>query len=328
MVELVAVGTHHAEFLLDGAIVVAGGLEPGSTTELHGLTVTTLPSIGEVRSRIATANDVHFGEVECGKIDGHTPGQFASLPGEDPYPLVMNRSVIADIARAGVDAVVVKGDLTAFGTDEEYAAFTEHWVGAFGASLTYVRGNHDSYPGGTYADWPVQVRDVEGLRVVLLDTSRHAIAGGRLDAAQLAELDVACAATTNTVLVMGHHPIDLVEVPADGHACLDRSDSLALCEVMAAHANVVAYTAGHTHRNRRIDVDGIAMVEVAAVKDFPGAWAEYVVGTEGIAQIVHRASAPQALRWAERTRGMFDGLYGPYALGSLADRCSVLPLRR
>jgi hypothetical protein len=32
--------------------------------------------------------------------------------------------------------------------------------------------------------------------------------------------------------------------------------------------------------------------------------------------------------WAERTRGMFDGYYGTYAMGEITDRCFVAPLSR
>ena len=328
MDEVMAVSTNGAQIFAGGVVRDINGLDPATTVAVHGLTVTTLPDIGAVRSRVATANDVHFGEVECGKIEGVTGGQFSVGPGEDPYPVVMNRSVIAEITGTNPDAVIVKGDLTSFGTLVEYAEFCAYWVEACGDRLTYVRGNHDSYPGEVYADWPVQVRDVPGLRIVLLDTSRFAEPGGRVSDDQLAALDGHCSETSDTVIVMGHHPIDLPSVPSDGHKCLARDDSEALLAVLTKHRNVVAYTAGHTHRCRRIDVDGIAMIEVAAVKDFPGAWAEYLVGTEGIAQVVRRASAPDAVAWAEKTRAMFDGFYGPYAMGRLEDRCFTLPLRR
>ena len=35
----------------------------------------------------------------------------------------------------------------------------------------------------------------------------------------------------------------------------------------------------------------------------------------------HRIRRADALEWTERTRGMFGGLYGPYAFGTLGDRC-------
>ena len=70
----------------------------------------------------------------------------------------------------------------------------------------------------------------------------------------------------------------------------------------------------------------VPWVEVACVKDFPGAWAEYRVHEAGILQILHRISQPEALVWSERTRHMYEGLYEDYAFGSLADRCFEIGL--
>jgi hypothetical protein len=66
-------------------------------------------------------------------------------------------------------------------------------------------------------------------------------------------------------------------------------------------------------------------VEVACVKDYPGAWAEYRVHEGAILQIVHRTSSPDALAWTEQTRHMYAGMYHDYAFGSLADRCFAIP---
>ena len=72
----------------------------------------------------------------------------------------------------------MKGDHTSLGTLEEYSAFQEFYVPAFGDKLTYVRGNHDSFPGLAFANGEIQVVDVPGLRVILLDTSPEFASGG------------------------------------------------------------------------------------------------------------------------------------------------------
>jgi hypothetical protein len=64
--------------------------------------------------------------------------------------------------------------------------------------------------------------------------------------------------------------------------------------------------------------------EVACVKDYPGAWAEYRVFEGGILQVFHRIAAPDALVWTERTRAMYGGAYHDYAFGALDDRCLLL----
>ena len=65
----------------------------------------------------------------------------------------------------------------------------------------------------------------------------------------------------------------------------------------------------------------IPIVEIACVKDYPGAWAEYRVHEGGYVQLTRRIDAPDAMAWTEKTRAMFAGLYRDYALGQLNDRC-------
>ena len=99
-------------------------------------------------------------------------------------------------------------------------------------------------------------------------------------------------------------------------------------EVVARRPAIRGYFAGHTHRNRvrRFAAAGdVPWVEVASVKDYPGAWAEYRVHEGGVLQLHHRISTPEALAWTEQTRHMYAGFYGAYAFGSLADRCFAIP---
>ncbi len=329
MRELVAVGPTSAELFIDGEVRQFTNLSPSTDHTIDTISFRTLAPIGAVRSVVVTMNDVHFGEVECGKISGVRPAEFFVGPGERPYPEVMNESVIADAAALSPSAVVVKGDLTSFGTIEEFETFRQFYEPAFPGRLTYVRGNHDSYPGLDFAAFEVQVVDVVGLRIILLDTSRAHEPSGFISSEQADAARELALAVDETVIVMGHHPLFVPGSDDVRHFDGVRSeDSRRLLEALAPCPNVVAYTAGHTHRSRCRDIDGVAIVEVACVKDFPGAYAEYQVGTTGIAQIVHRATSPAAVAWAEKTRHMFDGYYGTYALGELTDRCFTLPLRR
>jgi 3',5'-cyclic AMP phosphodiesterase CpdA len=245
----------------------------------------------------------------------------------------MNRGAVAEIAALAPDAVVVKGDLTANGTVEEYEQFLACYTPALGPCLHHVRGNHDSYHGGTYAATPTQLVEVPGARLAILDTSIPLSATGQVTAAQLSWLgDVAADAARDGVplLVFGHHhPWDPSSPKREpGYFGINPDDSERLVEVAAAHASIVGYFAGHTHRNRvrHFRATGaVPWVEVACVKDFPGAWAEYRVFEGGVLQVVHRIAAPDALEWTELTRGMFGGLYPDYAFGTMPDRCFALP---
>src|SRR5262249_46043619 len=132
------------------------GLDPATTYEpsVHGVDATpplpptvTTPQCpgGRLLSTVATVNDVHFGETECGKLG--TPEElgpiFHAEPGDRPYPLVMNHSAIDEIEALAPDAVVVKGDLTDLGTEPEYEQFVEAYS-RLGARMHHVRGNHDA----------------------------------------------------------------------------------------------------------------------------------------------------------------------------------------
>jgi len=126
--------------------------------------------------------------------------------------------------------------------------------------------------------------------------------------------------------VFGHHHVwsPASRQRPEKYFGINPDDSEKLIEVFARRPKLVGYFAGHTHRNRvrRVAATGdVPFVEVACVKDFPGAWAEYRVFEGGILQIVHRISRPDAVVWSEKTRAMFGGLYPQYSFGQMADRC-------
>src|SRR3546814_8837798 len=148
------------------------GLRPATTHDIEGFALRTLPLFGGRLATVATVNAVHFGEEVCGIMDGLPDGPvFRSLPGEEPYPELMNRDAIQEIRAIEPDAVVVKGDLTSDGTQEQYDAFLAAYGSAFGDRLTHVRGNHDAYRHQSMAPEGPQRVDVDGLTVALLDTT-------------------------------------------------------------------------------------------------------------------------------------------------------------
>lgn len=331
--ELSTVASRHAVVHRGTEVRYLTELEPATDHEIDGFAFRTLPEPGELLARIATVNDIHFGEVVCGVMAGDTSGGvFRSEPGEPPYPETMNRAAVAEIEQLDPDAVIVKGDLTNTGSDEEVDAFLAAYA-PVADRMTWVRGNHESHPGQERGGVPVQTVTVPGALVVLLDTSRPGVENGGFSAEQADELDALAAEADRPVLVMGHHHPwnpSSAERP-ERYFGITPDDSERLVDVVARRPRIVAYTAGHTHRNRvrRFAATGaVPWVEVSAVKDYPGAWAEYRVHEGGIVQVFHRISSPAALAWTERTRHMFGGLYGEYAFGALADRCFAIPTDR
>lgn len=324
------------EAVVHNALVVDRwrGLEPDTEYRFGSVAFRTLPRPGGERlATVATANDVHFGEQVCGVIEGADIGPvFRTDPGDDPYPEVMNRAAVGEMLGARPDAVVVKGDLTAGGRQEEFDAFLATY-GRLGDRLHWVKGNHDVATGAAPVDdGAPYVVDVPGARLAVLDTSIPGRATGRVTAEQLEWLDTAAAESDRPVLVFGHHqpwaPGSAKREP--GYFGINPDDSEALVAVVARRRSVVGYFAGHTHRSRvrRFAATGdVPWVEVACVKDYPGAWAEYRVFEGGILQVLRRISTPEALRWSERTKLMYAGLYQEYAFGRLEDRCFAIGWR-
>ncbi|MGH9273053.1 MAG: metallophosphoesterase family protein, partial [Acidimicrobiales bacterium] len=250
-----------------------------------------------------------------------------------PYPELMNRAAVAEIAAIDPDAVVVKGDLTCDGLDEEYAAFLAAYQPAFGDRLHHVRGNHDAYRHQTYAPSGPQRIDVDGLTIALLDTTISGRTPGQVSSEQLEWLDDLAAEADRPVLVLGHHHVWSPEshTRPDDYFGINPDDSERFVEVVARHPAILGYAAGHTHRNRVRHITATGdrpWIEVACVKDYPGTWAEYRVFDGGVLQIHRRISTPEALAWTEQTRHMFADLYASYAFGDLDERCFAMPAAR
>ncbi|MDQ1445137.1 MAG: 3,5-cyclic-AMP phosphodiesterase [Acidimicrobiaceae bacterium] len=329
--ELTTVAEDEAVFHRGEAAIVHDGLEPDTEYTFHGVAFRTLPRPpGERLATFATVNDVHFGEVECGLLDGIDIGPVLRVePGKDPYPETMNRGAVAEISAIDPAAVVAKGDLTTHGTVEEFESFLACYGPAFGDRLHYVRGNHDAASGADFAsDAPFSV-PLPGVTLAVLDTVIPGAANGQVSADQLAWLDDLAADSDQPILVFGHHhpwkPGSATREP--GYFGILPDDAEKLVEVVARRPVIAGYFAGHTHRNRVrrfAETADVPWVEVACVKDFPGAWAEYRVYEGGIVQVHRRISTPEALHWTERTRAMFAGFYPQYAFGTLADRCFVV----
>lgn len=307
-------------------------LRPDTGYEIEGVQVRTLPRLGEHLTTFCTVNDVHFGETECGVLEGFEDGPiYRSAPGEEPYPLMMNRCAVSEIRATDPAAVVAKGDLTARGRLDEYQQFLDTYK-PLGTLLHHVRGNHDGYYGETFADEAPFSVDLPGVTLAVMDTTIPRMTTGRVTADTLAWLDDLGAEADRPVLVFGHHHVwnPGSATRPETYFGINPDDSERLIKVVSRHPRIAGYFAGHTHRNRvrRFTATGdVPWVEVAAVKDFPGAWAEYRVHETGILQVFRRISAPEALAWSEKTQDMYGGFYRDYAFGELADRCFTITTR-
>jgi predicted phosphodiesterase len=279
---------------------------------------------GRLLATIATANDVHFGETECGRTGDPATDAIGpilrSAPGEGPYPQVMNGAVVDEMLALDPDVVVVKGDLTDTGRAEEYEAFLACY-GRLGPRMHHVRGNHDAMRDRELARQGAPYAVVlDGVTLAVLDTACPGYVGGTVDADQLGWLDDVAVGTPDPVLVLGHHPA----YNADPRYGLAARDHDALLAVFARRENIVGYLAGHTHTNHVVREPAgrdVPCVEVACTKDYPGAWAEYRVHEGGYTQVMRRVTAPAARAWSERARAMIQGIYRDLVLGAVDERC-------
>ena len=313
------------------------GLAPDSDHERFGIAFRTLARpAGELLCRFATVNDVHFGEIEAGRIDDDPNGPIRrAAPGAEPYPEVMNHTAVAEMAAIEPGGRDRQGRPVGRGDTGRVGRVRGVLPRAFGERLKVVRGNHDAYQHqDAYAG--DQWIELPGVTVALLDTAIPGATTGMITTEQFEWLDDHAASTDAPVFVMGHHQQwiggrrrhtqrRLLRTASRRQRCARRG--------LRPRARTSSPTRPATRTataSGRWPAPGVPSIEVGCTKDFPGTWAEYRVFEGGIMQVVHRMSSPEALAWSESCRHLYSDFgidYETYALGSLADRCFVIPLR-
>jgi 3',5'-cyclic AMP phosphodiesterase CpdA len=146
------------------------------------------------------------------------------------------------------DCVVVTGDLTDHGREEEYAALKEV-IGDFPLPLHLTTGNHDDRDAmiKAFGGEPYYSVEYPEFTFVALDSLIPGSPAGRLGEEQLDWLDGVLAARPGLPALIGlHHPPMPIGIPfLDGMRLLDGKR---LRDVVAEHGNVARIMAGHVHR--------------------------------------------------------------------------------
>jgi hypothetical protein len=133
---------------------------------------------------------------------------------------------------------------------------------------------------------------------------------------------VEAAATSPTpVVVLLHHQLMTTPVPTHLPVGIPRAEAEPFLDALAAAQPATLVTSGHTHRHRRRNRGPLVITEVGSTKDYPGAWAGYVVHEGGIRQVVHRIGAPDVLAWTDTSKAAALGAWGRWSPGRLPDRC-------
>lgn len=216
--------------------------------------------------------------------------------------------VIADVNAAGVDVVLIAGDLTQGGKPDEIADFAVQ-VRGFTAPARWVLGNHDvgakilaDKPGGVTGERVARleaglgssffaaVRGGGRLRIVGVNSALLGSGLGR-EADQWAFLETELAAKApagTTTLLLSHYPpfLTTADEPGGDYWNIEpapRKRLLALCK----KGGVSAVLSGHLHRPLRNRHEGIVYVTTHPVSfglprgKQPQGWTLVTVGASG-----------------------------------------------
>lgn len=324
-----------AELTAGVAVINVDQLEPDSAFEIEildasdravtALTGRTRPAI-EPTAKVATISDVHLG------AEGFGPFVEGTDTGEVPYALRCGAAAIAEAVAWGAQALIIKGDLTETGEQENWA-LAETMLAHVPIPMLFAAGNHDVWGssdtlpedgahriGVPYQD--VQTLDLPGARVVLVDTARPGKGTGEL--AAFADEILSAMDTDDPVLLALHHQIQDTRLPRIWPPGISSTNAAPVLKRLEATPGTLLITSGHTHRNRirRVGPTGsILHSEVSSTSDYPGVWAGYEFAGSLIRQTVRRIASPDALSWTEPTRRAVGGIWGRWSQGQFRDRC-------
>jgi len=207
------------------------------------------------RYTVAHLSDTHLvipGEEQFGKLDPE-PGLVKAL------------QKLADI-EVPPQAIVVTGDLADRGRPAAYARLKElieKSAAAFGVPVIWAMGNHDdraAYSRELFGEESTapqdRVHELDGLRIVSLDTSVPGYHHGEIEPSQLEWLAgvLATPAEHGTLLAMHHPPIPL---PMDPPSRLIELDGQAALAEVLRGTDVRAILAGHMHYSTYATFAGI-----------------------------------------------------------------------
>jgi 3',5'-cyclic AMP phosphodiesterase CpdA len=172
-----------------------------------------------------------------------------------------------------VDALVFTGDLADRGERGAYRRLrdlVEPFAERLGATVVWVMGNHDErepfsevlFDGPGTAEPQDRVFDLDGLRLIALDTSVPGYHHGELTPAQLDWLasELSTPAQRGTILALHHPPIP---TPIELMGLLELEDQASLARVIEG-TDVRALLAGHLHYSTFSTFAGVPVSVCAA----------------------------------------------------------------
>ncbi|WP_082475118.1 MULTISPECIES: phosphodiesterase [unclassified Frigoribacterium] len=185
------------------------------------------------------------------------------------------RQIVTEIEASGnhPEAIVFTGDLADKGEPDAYRklrALVEPMAERLGAQVIWAMGNHDergAFREQLFGQLPSQrpvdlVYDVNGLRIITLDTTVPGHHHGELTGEQLDWLaeELSTDAPDGTIIAMHHPPVPSVQ---DLTALVELRDQAALAEVVEG-SDVRSIIAGHLHYSTNTVFAGIPVSVASA----------------------------------------------------------------
>jgi Icc protein len=274
--------------------------------------------------RFATVNDVHIGEEWFGR-----PVAFREDDDVEPYPARCLRAALAEAKAWGAQRVLAKGDLTDYGSEEEFEWFAAI-VRDSGVEMNAILGNHDIRTDdvdgaavlrrrGIDVSTGARAVDVPGLRIVMLPSLLDYHVGQWSDADR-DELVRLAREADRPVFAATHHYPQRFNIANEFPPGIPARNARRLLDALDAVAPRSVIACGHTHRHHRRHYKSLLISEIGSTKDWPGVWAGYRVFEGGIAQTVHQVQEPSARAWLDRTGGTLFGLWRYWSPGLRSHR--------
>lgn len=207
--------------------------------------------------------------------DTHFIAGDGGLYGSDVDSEAQLRLLFDEVEESGgrPEAIVITGDLADKGAPEAYAklrAIVEPAAERLGAEVVWVMGNHDdrgAFRAGLLDQLPTsqpidRVHDVNGLRIIALDSTVPGAHHGEISSAQLDWLaeELSSPAPHGTILALHHPPVPSV---LDLSVLVELRDQPALAEVLEG-SDVRSIIAGHLHYSSTAIFAGIPVSVASA----------------------------------------------------------------
>jgi 3',5'-cyclic-AMP phosphodiesterase len=269
-------------------------------------------------------NDVHIGEERFGK-----PNVYRESDDVEPYPARCLRAALAEAKAWGAQRVLAKGDLTDWGSEEEFEWFAAIARDA-GVEMNAILGNHDVRIEGVAGadvlgrrgiDVSTSARaiDVPGLRIVMLPSvlDWHI---GHWSEADREELVRLAREVDRPLFVATHHYPQRLNVAYEHPPGVPVRNARPLLDALDAAAPGSVIACGHTHRHHRRHYKSLLITEIGSTKDWPGVWASYRVFEGGLMQTVHQVQEPSARAWLDRTSKTLFGAWRYWSPGLRSHR--------